>query len=339
MPPRRPAECLLTMAASTAAALRAAATDRSSTSSTSRSISTASFRVRWRRAGRRRRCKRRQSVRARTSCSAAIRAARTIWFPPKSTRSTTALRANPRTPPQPSTRRPGGCSPSTAPSRRSPTPRVAADTPRPRPTPGIRRRFPTCKASSARGAATRRTIAGTRRWRSTRSQRATRRRWRRSEILRASRSPRATPSGRARNVTLLGQHGSLTVKGSAFRMAVGPRMLRSLLVLDLQPPLGGSIAVNGGGLGHGVGLCQWGARGMALQNRSARRYPRAVLPANESRLSQPMKAWQRPTTTRCRRNSSRSRPRPSAMRAGLLVLDGPRLDHREFAELPNLLRE
>ncbi|MFY9630095.1 MAG: SpoIID/LytB domain-containing protein [Candidatus Cybelea sp.] len=77
------------------------------------------------------------------------------------------------------------------------------------------------------------------------------------------------PSGRARNVTLLGQHGSLTVKGSAFRMAVGPRTLRSLLVLDLQPPLAGSIAVDGGGLGHGVGLCQWGARGMALQNRSA----------------------------------------------------------------------
>ncbi|HEY6484870.1 MAG TPA: SpoIID/LytB domain-containing protein [Candidatus Cybelea sp.] len=76
-------------------------------------------------------------------------------------------------------------------------------------------------------------------------------------------------SGRARSFTLLGQHGSLTVRGSAFRMAVGPRTLRSLLVLDLQPSLGGDVAVYGGGLGHGVGLCQWGARGMALQNRRA----------------------------------------------------------------------
>ena len=51
-----------------------------------------------------------------------------------------------------------------------------------------------------------------------------------------------------------------------------------------------------------------------------------------------MKAWPQPSITRCRRNSSRSRLRPSATRAGLLVLDGPHLEHREFAELPELLR-
>jgi stage II sporulation protein D len=76
-------------------------------------------------------------------------------------------------------------------------------------------------------------------------------------------------SGRARAFTLVGQRGSVAVKGSAFRMAIGPRTLRSLLILQLQPPGGGVVAVDGGGLGHGVGLCQWGARGMALQNRSA----------------------------------------------------------------------
>ena len=68
-------------------------------------------------------------------------------------------------------------------------------------------------------------------------------------------------------------------------MAVGPRTLRSLLVLDLQPPLAGSIAVDGGGLGHGVGLCQWGARGMALQNRSAQEILAQYFPKRKSMIS------------------------------------------------------
>jgi stage II sporulation protein D len=77
------------------------------------------------------------------------------------------------------------------------------------------------------------------------------------------------PSGRVRDFTLVAQRGSLPVKGTSFRFAVGARTLRSLLVIDLQPPVAGSISADGGGLGHGVGLCQWGARGMALQNHSA----------------------------------------------------------------------
>jgi stage II sporulation protein D len=34
-------------------------------------------------------------------------------------------------------------------------------------------------------------------------------------------------------------------------------------------PDGSTLAVEGGGLGHGVGLCQWGARGMALAGSAA----------------------------------------------------------------------
>ncbi len=76
-------------------------------------------------------------------------------------------------------------------------------------------------------------------------------------------------SGRARAFTLVAQRGSVNVRGTAFRLAVGPRTLRSLLVTGVRPPQDGSVALDGGGLGHGVGLCQWGARGMAQQNRGA----------------------------------------------------------------------
>lgn len=79
------------------------------------------------------------------------------------------------------------------------------------------------------------------------------------------------PSGRARSFELLAERGSVNVKGSTFRIDVGARVLRSLLIstLRLDGP-SGMLTVEGAGLGHGVGLCQWGARGMALAGRSAR---------------------------------------------------------------------
>jgi stage II sporulation protein D len=76
------------------------------------------------------------------------------------------------------------------------------------------------------------------------------------------------PSGRARGFDLVADRGVLPVKGSAFRLGVGARVVRSLLITRLTQA-NGSIAIEGGGLGHGVGLCQWGARGMALAGRSA----------------------------------------------------------------------
>jgi stage II sporulation protein D len=77
-------------------------------------------------------------------------------------------------------------------------------------------------------------------------------------------------SGRARAFELVTDRGSAIVGGSAFRRAVGTRVLPSLLVTSVQrDPDSGSVSIAGGGLGHGVGLCQWGARGMALAQRSA----------------------------------------------------------------------
>jgi stage II sporulation protein D len=76
------------------------------------------------------------------------------------------------------------------------------------------------------------------------------------------------PSGRARAFELVAERGTLPVKGSTFRLGVGPRVVRSLLITRMTQA-NGSIAIEGGGLGHGVGMCQWGARGMALAGRSA----------------------------------------------------------------------
>lgn len=75
-------------------------------------------------------------------------------------------------------------------------------------------------------------------------------------------------SGRARSFELVGDRGTFAVKGSAFRLGVGARVVRSLLITRLTQARG-SIAIEGGGLGHGVGLCQWGARGMAVAGKSA----------------------------------------------------------------------
>ncbi len=71
-------------------------------------------------------------------------------------------------------------------------------------------------------------------------------------------------SGRVRAFMLRAEAGSITVQGSAFRRAIGVRALRSLLIVTLtRASDGATLAMEGGGLGHGVGMCQWGARGMA----------------------------------------------------------------------------
>lgn len=77
-------------------------------------------------------------------------------------------------------------------------------------------------------------------------------------------------SGRARAFELVGDRGRTVVRGSAFRVAVGARLLRSLLITHLQLDNAEAIALEGAGLGHGVGMCQWGARGLALTGRTAR---------------------------------------------------------------------
>jgi stage II sporulation protein D len=89
-----------------------------------------------------------------------------------------------------------------------------------------------------------------------------------------------TPSLRAAAITVHGTRGKVRLRGNDFRRMVGYDTLKSTLF---------AVAVDtswarfsGRGYGHGVGMCQYGAKGMAELGRSAKQilefyYPGTVL--------------------------------------------------------------
>jgi stage II sporulation protein D len=60
-------------------------------------------------------------------------------------------------------------------------------------------------------------------------------------------------------------NGQVSVDAGAFRLAVGAGDLKSLRFTVQRD--GADFVFTGGGYGHGVGLCQWGARGQAKAGR------------------------------------------------------------------------
>jgi len=69
------------------------------------------------------------------------------------------------------------------------------------------------------------------------------------------------PSGRVSEALIRHRRGQRTLKASEFRFLMGAGKIRSTnLTVDMS---GGSVTFRGHGWGHGVGLCQWGAKGMA----------------------------------------------------------------------------
>jgi stage II sporulation protein D len=78
---------------------------------------------------------------------------------------------------------------------------------------------------------------------------------------------RRSESGRAVLIEARGQLDRLVLDGNTLRRLVGYTVLKSTrFAVRLDE---GSYTFEGQGYGHGVGLCQWGARGMALQGRTA----------------------------------------------------------------------
>jgi len=78
-----------------------------------------------------------------------------------------------------------------------------------------------------------------------------------------------TPSGRAGTVQITGAHGTLVLRGSDLRTTLGPDVLRStLFIVRVTPDEQPMVEFLGRGSGHGVGLSQWGARGMAAAGRT-----------------------------------------------------------------------
>ena len=71
------------------------------------------------------------------------------------------------------------------------------------------------------------------------------------------------PSGRAEQIKL----GGVTLGGPSLRLALGSEKVRSMLLSDVRVE-GGQLVLTGKGFGHGVGMCQWGARLMAEQGKS-----------------------------------------------------------------------
>jgi stage II sporulation protein D len=68
--------------------------------------------------------------------------------------------------------------------------------------------------------------------------------------------------GRLKNVILLMAKGSLTITGEQFRKAVGYGVIKSTRFSVKNTK--NDISFSGNGNGHGVGLCQWGAKQRAL---------------------------------------------------------------------------
>jgi stage II sporulation protein D len=77
-----------------------------------------------------------------------------------------------------------------------------------------------------------------------------------------------TGTGRVRALELTDDKGrNVKVPAKDFRLFMGANVIRSTnftIVLSGS----GKVVFNGKGWGHGVGLCQWGARGMSLQDYS-----------------------------------------------------------------------
>lgn len=70
-------------------------------------------------------------------------------------------------------------------------------------------------------------------------------------------------SGRVQDVVADCARGQVAVPGVAFRKALGYGVVKSTN-FELRMK-GDSLQVTGSGSGHGVGLCQWGAKGRALE--------------------------------------------------------------------------
>jgi stage II sporulation protein D len=76
-----------------------------------------------------------------------------------------------------------------------------------------------------------------------------------------------SPSDRISIFLIESSKGRVQVPGNTFRLAVGADQLRSTFVSTIERR-GKTFHFEGKGWGHGVGLCQWGARGRALEGHS-----------------------------------------------------------------------
>jgi stage II sporulation protein D len=95
-------------------------------------------------------------------------------------------------------------------------------------------------------------------------------------------SPAAyTKAGRVSTVRILHSDGEFYVKGEELRRVLGYTMLKSTQ-FDFEV-VGFQVQFTGRGAGHGVGLCQWGAKELAEKGYSAEAIVRYYYPGTEIR--------------------------------------------------------
>jgi stage II sporulation protein D len=87
--------------------------------------------------------------------------------------------------------------------------------------------------------------------------------------LKSLRVKKKSPSGRAQFVTVTTDQGAFDLSGNEFRIALNPEKIRSTLWTRLDRHKN-AYSFEGRGWGHGIGMCQWGAKGQAEQGRDYR---------------------------------------------------------------------
>ena len=89
--------------------------------------------------------------------------------------------------------------------------------------------------------------------------------------LRAVEVAAATPVDRPREIRFVGESATFEASPNRFRSSLGTSIVRSTFVRSVALAADGtSVGVSGTGHGHGVGLCQWGARDLGASGASAR---------------------------------------------------------------------
>ena len=102
-----------------------------------------------------------------------------------------------------------------------------------------------------------------------------------AEGLREIKVSKRNASGYDNTVKYLADNGSGIMPGKSFRYMIGSMTVKSLN-FDLHQDAAGQIVIHGAGFGHGVGLCQYGAkemakRGMGYHKILAKYYPKIAL--------------------------------------------------------------
>ncbi|MBI4367937.1 MAG: hypothetical protein HY588_00935 [Candidatus Omnitrophica bacterium] len=87
------------------------------------------------------------------------------------------------------------------------------------------------------------------------------------------------PTGRALKVSLEYARSKVLISAGDFRLFLGPDRLRSLKAgAEIK---GDHVHFHGLGWGHGVGFCQWGAKGQAEAGRNYREIIQHYFPGSE----------------------------------------------------------